>query len=234
MSEDSLNKESSEEVKETEVKQKPKTKAQIEAINKKLQKEIDSFSDVKAQLDQILFENKELRKRAVSAESNERYVGIRSTCAGFVWLPAPEAGSGLAEDANKGRKLFPGKTVVVPSFWMSYYISNRSKTFLSGRAVVDNELGKTINPGVEFVEMELPDEFVAAAAMPAELEKVFSSKSSEAIIDFIDSKKDNIQVIKKIYAYAQELEEKYTGRNKSLIVSILDYLDTILFPKSGE
>jgi len=194
----------------------------------------DMVPNLKDQLNALVAENKKLLKRASKAESSAKFVGVRSTCDGDIWLPAPEAGSGMPEDANKGIFLKSGKTAVIPNYWMAYYIANRNKTFLSGFAVMDNNAGGVISPGVLFDDIELPDEFIAAAAMPKEIKTVFDSGSTEKITTYIDSIAKNELALSKVYAYAKSLESKYQGKHLTSINAIIAYIEEIIFNKSED
>jgi len=209
------------------VKTTKKTKEQLdlEKKNLELEKKLSALMSLQDQMNELVAENKRLRERSQNAEKKEKYVGVRSTIDGDIWLPSPESMSGSGGGSNGGMWLLGHKSVVIPSYWAANYIVSKSPTFLSGNAVFDNEAGKKVNPGVEFADLDLPDEFIAAGLVAEKLKDLFLETSSDRIIEFIDSLKDNKIAINKIYAHAKSVEEKYKGKHKIVVEQVLSYLE---------
>jgi len=194
---------------------------------KTLPKKKGSQPDYSKQMDSLLKENTRLRGDLERAKTSDSFVGIESLTQDRVWLPSPESRSGRPEDVNKGYLLKKyGEIVPVPAYWIVDMISNKNPALLHGDIRINNELARQINPSLNFIDVEMPDEFKGGLITKKEIAEILK-KGDQAFYTFIKKFEKDPFVLSRISAFVLEEREKLDEKDPVYrgYSSIIQYLD---------
>jgi len=196
----------------------------------------DSYKKLSKQLEIVLAENQKLHEELESAKKSEKFVAVELLSQGNVWLPSPESKSGRPEDANKGYLLKKtGQIAIIPAYWMIEYVANRNPSFLMGDVRINNEVGKKLNPNIEFVELDIPEEFYEDS-IPLEDIVANVRKGGEDLQRFINRFKDKPFVLARIMNVIDEILGDYSDEDpqKVALIPISENLNRILNPDTSK
>lgn len=101
-------------------------------------------------------ENADLRRQLEEKQNIDTYVGVRNITPARIWLPDPIHLSGSPEDANKGRLLQGYKSLVLPAYWLQYYIQVDLPSFRDHECVVDFSVVANSDPNLAHADIKIP------------------------------------------------------------------------------
>lgn len=210
---------------------KSKTKAELQKENLELKKKLDDLTKtLNLQMEQLVQENKELKEKLSASSEREKFVGIRSTIDGAIWLPAPESKSGDAKDRNKGKYLEGKKATIVPAYWVADWITSGLLPLRTRSIVVDNEAGKKISPGVNFTDVVFPDDFFLFEFTNEEFEQLVKDNDVTKINYYINKYKNDKQALAQMFMVVENIYEKAEDESELKInaEALMNRIDTYL------
>ena len=201
------------------------------------EKDVQASSDSVSMLE-ILEQNRNLREQLDRKKQTDKFVFLECQSKGRVWLPAPESRSGALEDREKGRMLKGDKDfAVVPAYWMIDFISRRTESLVRGDIVINNSRGRELNPNIEFVDFDLPNDFFISGVKNIEIENIVK-KGDNTIYEFVKKHKNNVALLGRskgvVDAVTAQEENKPEGKRNDALISFLTgvsiHIDEILSP----
>ncbi len=191
-----------------------------------------------ASMQELLEQNRMLRDELDRKKETDKFVFVECQSKGRVWLASPESRSGDPKDREKGRMLKGDKDfAVIPAYWMLDFIAHRIDALRDGEIVINNSRGRALNPNVEFVDFDLPDDFLASAIKTVDIEKIVR-KADNSIYDFIKAHKAERPILGRTKGIvdsftAKEESKKEESQDESLIsffTSVSLHIDELLSP----
>jgi len=216
---------------------KPKKSIAVNKEEKQVKPDASlSGEEVSQSMQDLIDRNRQLSEDLARARQTEKFVGIENLSKGRVWLPAPESRSGRKEDANKGRLLKKtGELVLVPVHWMLDYVANRTSCFRWGEVRVNNERARGLNPQLNIVDIDLPEEFILNSMPPSEIVRIAYS-GSEGFFKFVDKFNDRPYVLSRAQGILNDEIKKHPAESSAyiLLLSFVDHIDEVLNPELPE
>lgn len=207
------------------------------SVEKDVQSSVESAST-----QELLEQNRMLREELDRKKETDKFVFIECQSKGRVWLPSPESRSGAVGDREKGRMLRGDKDfAVIPAYWMLDFIANKNPALRDGELVINNSRGRALNPNVEFVDFELPEDFLAASVKTIDIESIVK-KADNTIYDFIKKHKKERHILGRTKGIVDALVAKEEGKDEkkqdesllSFLISVSLHIDEILSPNREE